>query len=213
MIAPRTGPHIRSHAIGGPAWRSCRSPESESHRGPAGRRRASAGRPAAARPRWRWPPRPLRPIGSSGSSSRRASSSPRSRSPSAGGRQSRLATVAPLAASGSANMSSPTFTARTPVGEEHGRSAPRSSSRLRPRPVARAATIRAASQAARALLGARMTPACGQASLLAGEALRVAIRAAHRGDDGKLAPCRGGSSHGHPRSPGRARRPGPGCEP
>ncbi len=54
------------------------------------------------------------PIGSSGSSSRRATSRPSSRSPPAGGRQSSCVTLAPWARGGSANAASPTLIAWTP---------------------------------------------------------------------------------------------------
>ncbi len=98
-----------------------------------------------------------RPIGSSGSSSSRASSRPRSRSPSAGGRQSRVAMAAPLAATGGANMSSPTFTARIPSGKNVDSGTVLTAGPLPPQVPVR--TMAAAIRAARALLVARMTPA------------------------------------------------------
>src|SRR5206468_2228380 len=63
---------------------------------------------------WPFAAATLDPIGSSGSSSRRARSRPRSRSPPAGGRQSSSSTVAPYARGESANSDTPTLSARIP---------------------------------------------------------------------------------------------------
>ena len=104
MTAPRTGPHIRSQAIGGPAWRIVRGP-SPGTTSTAGRTPTSIGRADVIRSTANaFAARTRAPTGSSASSSRRASSSPSSRSPSAGGRQSSWTTAAPWARGASAEL-------------------------------------------------------------------------------------------------------------
>ncbi len=183
MIAPWTGPHMRSQAIGGPAWRTgaCPSPSASPRRRDVHEHRLGGEQALDGRAR-----SPRRSAGRSGrpaSSSRRASRSPSSRSPSAGGRQSSATTGAAVARERRANIVEADVHGPDAVGEEHRRRRLGHAVHRRPRSAASAADDRAASRAARALLGARMTPARGQLASWAAEALRVALGAAHRRDD------------------------------
>ena len=111
--APRIGPHIRAHSMGGPAWRIIRS-SSPSTTSPAGRTSTSTGSAASIRSTatalaasTRSVNRGSAPVARSSASSTRASAL-------AGGVQATSTTGTPPARRSSANRGRPTFTTRGP---------------------------------------------------------------------------------------------------
>ena len=111
--APRIGPHIRAHSIGGPAWRIIRS-SNPSITSPAGRTSTSTGSAASIRSiasalaaSTRSVNRGSAPVTRSSASSTRASAL-------AGGVQATSVTGTPAARRSSANRGRPTFTTRGP---------------------------------------------------------------------------------------------------
>ena len=105
MTAPRMGPHMRAHSIGGPACRMVRAPSpGTTIARPAGRRPARAARPGCARRPARFARRDARAHRIVRDRPRAAPArSPSSRSPPAGGRQSSGTTAAPCARGATAN--------------------------------------------------------------------------------------------------------------
>ena len=107
MTAPRIGPHIRSHSIGGPACSSRRRASSSGTSSPARRTSASTG--SAARILWS----AARLASSTDEALSLESAARRRWSPPAGGVQSTWTTAAPFAARSRANPARPTLTTRT----------------------------------------------------------------------------------------------------
>ena len=206
MMAPSTGPHIRSHSIGGPAWRIVPVPEPERHAGRLdvdehrlGGEEAIDGRGIGRRD----PPadRIVRVVLEAGEEQADVAVALGRRAPvEAGDRR-------PVGGERLGEHVEADVHGAHAVGEEHRRSGRRSSV-TSGRDRRRAQTIRAASAAARALLGARRTPASASRASWATRSCGSPLGAAHRRDDGEPAAVAAGVRPGRVDRAGRARRRG-----